>query len=109
MWKRKPLMQAGKELDQLLKILELLGTPTDREWPEFKDSYIFKNGVEIKKYLPTLSDVFPSAEYQNETYRLLQNMLHLNPQKRYTAQQALNAKYFQVSPSAAQPGTLEYS
>jgi serine/threonine-protein kinase BUR1 len=110
MWKRKPLMQAGTELDQLTKIFELLGTPTDRDWPEFRDSHFFTSGLakDIKKFVPTLSDVFPSADYQNETYRLLQNLLQMNPNKRYTAQQALNAKYFDVPPHAAVPGTSEF-
>jgi serine/threonine-protein kinase BUR1 len=108
MWRRKPLMRAGTELEQLVKIFELLGTPTDKDWPGFKDTYFVTSGNEVKKCVPTLSDLFPSAQYQNETFRLLQNMLQLNPEKRYTAQQALNAKYFDVHPYAAKPGTTEF-
>ena len=33
MFKRKPLFQGDSEIDQLLKIFKILGTPSEDSWP----------------------------------------------------------------------------
>lgn len=78
------------EIDQLGKIFHMFGTPKEEDWPEMTSlpSFLQFNDVE-----PTsLKDTFPSAS--KETLDLFQKMFYLNPNKRLTAQEALNHDYF---------------
>ena len=45
--------------------------------------------------------------YQDETYRLLLELLSFRPSRRLTASQALDSGYFFVEPHAARPRTNE--
>jgi serine/threonine protein kinase len=64
MWKRRPLLHGSNEVEQLCKIVELLGDPTEKEFPNFKNSFIFTSGLckTFEKTVPTFSDEFPSQE-----------------------------------------------
>jgi serine/threonine protein kinase len=117
MWKRRPLLPGKNEMDQLKRIIDLVGSPSEREWPEHKDYFIFKSGQadSFKKSLATLSDLFPSSQYslfyvryQQETWSLLTKLLTLNPKKRPTASEALQHVYFKYFPKPTRLGAEYY-
>jgi hypothetical protein len=63
MWKRKPLLPGANELEQIELIFNLVGIPTERSWPEYRNLHYFKAVESVAKRLPSLSDKFPSARY----------------------------------------------
>jgi len=96
--KRVPILPGRSELDQLTKIFHLLGTPTESDWPGLSSlpSYMEftpKPAVPMEQILPTST---------KETRDLLKLMLQLDPNKRPSAQEALQHPFF-VGPSAIMP------
>ena len=88
----KPLLPGSCENDQLTKILDLLGTPSEEEWPDYKKlvikiGYCHRYCVEtpLEKVIPNCSD---------KGIDLLKKMLSLNPLKRPTAKECLMHPYF---------------
>eukprot|EP01104_Vermistella_antarctica_P002777 TRINITY_DN12996_c0_g1_i1.p1 TRINITY_DN12996_c0_g1~~TRINITY_DN12996_c0_g1_i1.p1 ORF type:complete len:304 (-),score=61.24 TRINITY_DN12996_c0_g1_i1:172-1083(-) len=88
---KSPLFPGDSEIDELFKIFELLGTPTEENWP----------GVtEFPDYKPTfprfkardLSTVVPTLDEQGQD--LMSQMLTYVPGKRISAKQALKHPYF---------------
>jgi len=86
---RKPLFPGLNESDQLSRILGVLGTPPEEEWP--KDTDVLR--ANFANYRPRdFSEILP--EIEPEARDLLQKMLHFDPKKRITASQALAHPYF---------------
>jgi cell division cycle 2-like protein len=91
---------------QIQKIFQLLGTPTDTTWPQFSslpNASTFKwktrDSTELsKRFLATTTNFTTSGQQQTYLDRhgfdLLQRMLTLNPRDRITALDALNHDYF---------------
>lgn len=72
MWKRRAILRGSEELEQLTlyliilpRIFKLIGTPTDREWPEMNDLPLLKSGKvkSFANYPFSLGDIFPKKEY----------------------------------------------
>eukprot|EP00818_Percolomonas_sp_WS_P006607 CAMPEP_0117443752 /NCGR_PEP_ID=MMETSP0759-20121206/4867_1 /TAXON_ID=63605 /ORGANISM="Percolomonas cosmopolitus, Strain WS" /LENGTH=401 /DNA_ID=CAMNT_0005235757 /DNA_START=288 /DNA_END=1493 /DNA_ORIENTATION=- len=84
--RRSALFPGKHHLDQINKIIDVLGSPADED---------IKACAKAKTYLRTLSkkpkknlkDRFPDAT--NEAIDLLEGMLQFNPEKRLTVEQAL--------------------
>ncbi|CAF0915781.1 unnamed protein product [Rotaria sordida] len=83
---REPLFRGECEIDQLLLIFRLLGTPTVSEWPEIAQCL----------YYQTCLPRFPLDDVQlsrlpifNECRQFLKDILIYNPKKRRTARQLL--------------------
>jgi len=88
----KPLFTGVSETDQLKKIFKIRGTPTENHWPEaYKlpewNSENFEQHPEdnLSKFVPKLDQ---------EGLELLISMLQLDPEKRVSANEALNHPYF---------------
>jgi len=103
MMTRKPLLPGDSEIDQLYKIFQLLGTPTENDWHGYTS-------------LPDYQTCFPKWQKKNlvtvigqdhpiEAIRLLERMLIYDPSKRIAAKMALQSIFFedrkQVLPSFA--------
>ncbi|NWX02947.1 MOK kinase, partial [Caloenas nicobarica] len=88
----QPLFPGSNELDQISKIHDIIGTPTNETLHKFKQSRIvtfdfpFKKGKGIP---PLMQNLSPKG------YSLLYAMITYDPDKRIAAHQALQHPYFQ--------------
>ncbi|KAL7722890.1 Cyclin-dependent kinase 2 [Entamoeba marina] len=87
---KTPLFTGSTESDQLKKIYELLGTPNNRDWPEITQ---FKNYVSTQTCVgKDFTTLF--GRVGRNGIDLLKNLLVYNPQKRISAVNALDHKFF---------------
>jgi len=83
---REPLFRGECEIDQLLLIFRLLGTPTISEWPEIAQCLYYQTGL---PRFP-LDDVQLSRlPMSGECRQFLKDILTYNPKTRRTARQLL--------------------
>lgn len=103
---REPLLQGKNEVEQLTKIFELCGIPTDESWPGFKR---LPNARALR--LPTASKNSPAAAFLLRAkfplltaagVSLLGGLLSLDPDKRPTAKEMLDHEYFRQDPKPKQ-------
>eukprot|EP00195_Chlamydomonas_chlamydogama_P009416 CAMPEP_0202890988 /NCGR_PEP_ID=MMETSP1392-20130828/1203_1 /ASSEMBLY_ACC=CAM_ASM_000868 /TAXON_ID=225041 /ORGANISM="Chlamydomonas chlamydogama, Strain SAG 11-48b" /LENGTH=349 /DNA_ID=CAMNT_0049574647 /DNA_START=226 /DNA_END=1275 /DNA_ORIENTATION=+ len=99
---RRPWFPGMSDLDQLGKIFQALGTPSEENWPGVT---AMPNYVEFDRVtaLP-LKALFPKAS--DDALDLLSRMASLNPSKRITAEQALAHRYFTSEPQPTPPSQL---
>lgn len=88
---RKPIFVGDSEIDQIFKIFQFHGTPTEKTWP----------GVhKIPEFKPSFPKFKPMNPYETfksmkpEAIDLLLRMISLDPTKRITAIEALRHPYF---------------
>jgi len=88
---QRPLFPGDSEIDELFKIFQKLGTPTEDTWPgvttlpDYKSTFPQWNRVEWEKVAPTLCA--PGID-------LLAQMLVYEPSKRVSARVALSHPFF---------------
>uniref|UniRef100_A0A671UYL4 Cyclin-dependent kinase 7 n=1 Tax=Sparus aurata TaxID=8175 RepID=A0A671UYL4_SPAAU len=96
---RIPFLAGDSDLDQLTKIFEALGTPTEETWPGVSS---LPDYVSFKIFPGTpLEHIFSAAG--DDLLELLQGLFTFNPLTRTTATQALKMRYFSNRP-APTPG-----
>jgi len=87
----RPLFPGQSEADQLMKIFATLGTPTAKTWPgmvqlpEYKQDFVVYPAINPKKMCRKLD---------NTGRDLLNRMLQYDPQKRISAEDAMQHPYF---------------
>ncbi|KAI1413749.1 kinase-like protein [Hypoxylon sp. FL1857] len=97
---REPLLQGKTEVDELSKIFELCGIPTDESWPGFRrlpnarhlrlpKSSTTNTGPVIRARFPLLTTAGCA---------LLTSLLSLNPDQRPTAKEMLQHEFFKQDP-----------
>jgi len=89
---RTPLFQGNHYLDQLDRIVAIMGTPKKEDLPYKVDekTWTMLRKNDLKKV--NLGDLYPN--FDEVAIDLLEKMLLYNPEKRYTALQCLNHPYF---------------
>ena len=97
---RTPLFPGESDVGQLAKIFNVLGTPSNDNWPNVS---LLPNYIEFEIRTPMdLSSLGIAPTAMN----LLLQMLTLYPIQRITASQALNSLYFTTLPNACPPNQL---
>lgn len=101
---KEPLFQGKNETDQLARIFRLLGKPTEATWPGLAS---LPNGRVAQSAGPTKSNLHHHFRYSTAaTLDLLECLLTYDPQRRITAEEALQHPYFTESPLPAHPDTF---
>ncbi|CAA7060134.1 unnamed protein product [Microthlaspi erraticum] len=99
----KPILPGKNETDQLHKIFELCGSPSEDLW------------TKLKLQLSTpLRPMFPYGSHVAETFKdfpapvisILETLLSIDPDFRGTAATALKSEYFKTEPLACDPSSL---
>ncbi|CAI5438667.1 unnamed protein product [Caenorhabditis angaria] len=97
----RPLFPGTSEMDQLFKIISILGTPSKDEWPE---GYQLASAMNFRFQQVVAT---PMEQVVNtiskEGMKLMMDMMIWNPEKRPNANQSLRYKYFQVSEKLGAP------
>nr|XP_022324875.1 cyclin-dependent kinase 7-like isoform X2 [Crassostrea virginica] len=97
---RVPFLPGDSDLDQLSRIFQVLGTPTEKDWPNIKALPDF---IEFKSFPGTpLKEIFIAAS--DDLLQVLAEMLKMDPLQRCTSSQALKMEYFSNKPGPT-PGT----
>uniref|UniRef100_A0A915PI43 Cyclin-dependent kinase 7 n=1 Tax=Setaria digitata TaxID=48799 RepID=A0A915PI43_9BILA len=93
---RVPIFPGESDIDQLVKIYSVLGTPTVEDWAGLEE---FPDFITIKP-MPAmpLKSVFTAAG--DDLIELIYQCLRFDPNKRWNATQALRSYYFQAMPYA---------
>ncbi|KAI3432591.1 hypothetical protein D9Q98_004139 [Chlorella vulgaris] len=90
MARKQAIFPGDSELQQLLHIFKLLGTPSEEVWPgvtKLRDWHEFPQWT-----AQDLNRVFPTLDASG--IDLMQQMLHYDPAKRVTAKDAMHHPYF---------------
>ncbi|CAN8325636.1 unnamed protein product [Cochlearia groenlandica] len=99
----EPILPGKNETEQLHKIFELCGSPSEGYW------------TKLKLQLSTpLRPMFPYGSHVGETFKefpspvisILETLLSIDPDLRGTAASALKSEYFKTQPLACDPSCL---
>ncbi|PKC12574.1 Pkinase-domain-containing protein [Rhizophagus irregularis] len=88
----RPLFPGSSIKDQLLRIFTVLGTPTEETWPrvsqlpEYKSDFAIYNRIPLESLLPKLD---------SSGIDLLSQLIEYQPEKRLSAEDALQHPYFE--------------
>ncbi|XP_026005957.1 serine/threonine-protein kinase MAK-like isoform X3 [Astatotilapia calliptera] len=96
-----PLFPGNNEVDEILKICQVLGTLKKLDWPEGFNLAASMN-FRFPKCAPTsLRSLIPNAS--DDAITLMKDMLQWDPEKRPSASQALRYPYFYVGQTLGAP------
>ena len=101
---KQPLIQGKSETEQLDLIFRLMGTPNEKNWPDWKNLKYARN-LQFNQYIGNrLHEKFPKTIISEKGLNLLEEMLMLDPNQRISASKALNHEWFKEGPP---PQSLE--
>ncbi|KAM0856974.1 hypothetical protein ACQ4PT_048774 [Festuca glaucescens] len=100
----KPILPGKNEPDQLTKIFELCGTPDEIIWPGATKMPWYNNLKPPRPVKRHVKDAF--KHFDHYALELLERMLTLDPSKRVSAKEALDAEYFWADPLPCDPKSL---
>lgn len=98
----RPIFTGKTDIDQLKLIFELIGTPSERSWEGFGELKLIRTGEVMidKERRPKLREKYGNRIQPAAALSLLEKLLELDPNKRFTASRALHHRYFQLEPIA---------
>jgi len=104
---RKPILPGKNEFEQIDLIFRLLGTPDESTWPKCSRLQYYEmilNQNQNRKYPSRIDDKFAGLEPMAKD--LLCKLLAMDPDKRISADDALDHEYFWSDPLPATPEEL---
>ncbi|KTW28738.1 uncharacterized protein T551_02588 [Pneumocystis jirovecii RU7] len=99
-----PLLPGQNETEQVQLIANLLGTPNEAIWPEFRKLPLSKHFHFFSSKSNMIKHKF--SNQTTATKDLLNRLLTYDPEKRISAKIALNHEYFKESPQTQDPSLL---
>lgn len=91
---RIPLFAGQSDIQQITMMCQLLGTPTEKDWPGHK---LLPTFMPLEQFTGTpFRQIFPAAG--TDAIEVLQRLLQFDPAKRIKAGEALHHNYFKSSP-----------
>ncbi|CAI5437748.1 unnamed protein product [Caenorhabditis angaria] len=93
---RLPIFPGDSDIDQLVKIFNVLGCPTTEDWPTMTSLQSYIAVKTPNEEPPELQFIFSAAG--PELIELMKSMWTFDPAKRCTTTQALQMDYFKVQP-----------
>ena len=99
----KPLFSAKTEIDQLKNIFKILGTPNDDIWPGVGELPVMSKNVFAKQPYNQLKKRFEKSLFSGKGFNLMNGLLTYCPEKRMTAETALNHDFFEETPLPTPP------
>ncbi|VDI59109.1 cyclin-dependent kinase 10 [Mytilus galloprovincialis] len=97
----KPLLPGRSEIHQLEMTVELFGTPSEAIWPGFNDLPGMKDITLKKQPYNNVRHTFPWLT--DAGIRLLNYLFMYDPEKRASAEDALDSSYFKEQPYPCEP------
>ncbi|KAJ1973188.1 Cyclin-dependent kinase 10 [Dimargaris verticillata] len=94
----QPCLPGTSELQQLERIVDLLGTPRERIWPGIRNLPLYRSMALPKQPYNNVRVRFANAS--PGAHQLLNALFTYDPNERVTAGQALAHGYFQEAPPA---------
>ncbi|KAM3171902.1 hypothetical protein ACTXT7_015638 [Hymenolepis weldensis] len=93
---KKPLFDGKNDEDQIEKIFQIIGTPTEMSWPGVTNlpgmqRYLLTSPP---SYVGCLWDEFKQRDTSENGLKLLESFLQLDPSKRINAKDAVENEYF---------------
>ncbi|KAG2240440.1 hypothetical protein Bca52824_090758 [Brassica carinata] len=99
----KPILPGKNETEQLQKIFELCGSPSEDYWTKLK----LQLSAPLRPMFPYGSNIAETfKEFPVPVITLLETLLSVDPDLRGTAATALNSEYFNTEPLASDPSSL---
>ncbi|XP_050388160.1 cyclin-dependent kinase C-1-like [Argentina anserina] len=99
-----PILQGRTEPDQLNKIYELCGSADETNWPGVSKLHFYNNFKPPRPLKRRVRERF--RRFDSHALDLLDHLLTLDPNQRWSAKQALDAEYFWVDPLPCDPKSL---
>eukprot|EP01012_Entosiphon_sulcatum_P039733 TRINITY_DN5276_c0_g1_i1.p1 TRINITY_DN5276_c0_g1~~TRINITY_DN5276_c0_g1_i1.p1 ORF type:complete len:473 (+),score=111.56 TRINITY_DN5276_c0_g1_i1:23-1420(+) len=109
---KEPMCSGSTESAQLLKLWDLLGTPTEEQWPGWErlpnaQKWKFEpQRSKLRQRFPAVSSQADRASLTENGFDLLSSFLAFDPKRRTTAEEALSHSYFNEIPAAQDPGLM---
>ncbi|RZF39872.1 hypothetical protein LSTR_LSTR008477 [Laodelphax striatellus] len=101
---RVPFLPGESDLEQLTRIFQTLGTPTEQSWPGVKG---LQDYIQFKSFPGTpLNHIFIAAS--DDLLDLIASLLCINPIYRLNCQQALKMPYFSNKPPPSTGAQLPF-
>ncbi|KAF7724197.1 serine/threonine protein kinase, CMGC, CDC2/CDK sub [Apophysomyces ossiformis] len=101
--KSRPILQGQDDIDQLKRIFYLCGSPTQENMPDW-DKLPEADKIRFEPTVRRVKEEF--ANYDPLAVDLIDKLLILDPNKRWSALQALEHDYFYSKPLPADPADL---
>ncbi len=98
----RPLFAGSNELDQIVKIFKMLGTPSRQEWPGIDNFHLKFQQAPPKYPGRKLSSLSGLQHLPPLGLDLMEKMLQPNPAHRISAEQAMKHAFFHDLKGAAE-------
>lgn len=100
-WQRDAILQGENQIDQIRLISKLCGSMTPENWPNIVNLRVYKSIVQLPKSIRQtryfLKDKLPKVT-DDQANHFFDKLMICNPDKRLSAEQALNDEFFYTVP-----------